>query len=387
MERFHGESELPAMPARTKIEKISIADTIPLWQQHLQSQHGDTDTVRHRLVYLRRFERVCSTGRKPLMVCDIHAGHLADVFNSYGDRQFASKNNLLVALRAYLRWCVRRHFIDRDDADDAISDRKRVAYQPAPKYRMPEHLLPKALEVAGNSHPQRRAVVAMTLSTLARESELSPLRLSDLDLEERTVQLYRRKTKRYSTDRFDPYWFGELTAWLEWYAADQGYASPQEMINAHPDWYLIPRMTAHGGNCANAYKKIHPDLQYKRMEYVVKYVLDELGIETPCGNGDSVKNLREGMHMFRRSGARAMFKHLSNGHGRHQALLMVKAKLDHKSLEQTITYIGADDDRDELNEYLLEDTMYGFAAPAVVPPPPGVTVLPVGEARERRRAV
>jgi hypothetical protein len=311
------------------------------------------------------------------MVCDIHTGHIADVFNSYGTDQHASRNQLLVAVRAWLKWCVRRRFVDRDDADDALAGRKRVKYEPAPRYRMPEDRIPEALEVAGKSHQQRRAVVAMTLSTLARESEVSFIRLEKLDLEARTVLLYRVKTRRWTLDRFDPYWFTELMDWLSWYATDQGFATPEEMIKAHPEWYLIPRLTAHGGTSPNAYKKIHPDMPYKRMEYVVKYVLDEMGIETPGGNGDSVTHMREGMHMLRRSGARAMLKHLAGTKGNDQALMMVKAKLNHKDIRQTLTYIGVDEERDFLNEYLVEETMYGFAVPDAAPPS-GAQVLPFG---------
>jgi hypothetical protein len=107
------------------------------------------------------------------------------------------------------------------------------------------------------------------------------------------------------------------------------------------------------------------------MQRVAKRVLDGLEVEG-TREGKSVSHLGEGMHTIRRSGARAMLKHLSEHYGHDRALVQVSIMLDHKDTKMTLRYIGMEQEREELNDWLKGHSMYGES-----PEPPGATVIPL----------
>jgi len=96
------------------------------------------------------------------------------------------------------------------------------------------------------------------------------------------------------------------------------------------------------------------------MEWAVKRILVRLGVQGR--DGLLRKHLGEGMHTIRRSGARAMFDHLALDLGNDKALLQVSVMLNHQGTQQTLSYIGLDIEREQLNDWLRGNSMYSPAA-------------------------
>ena len=72
----------------------------------------------------------------------------------------------------------------------------------------------------------------------------------------------------------------------------------------------------------------------------------ELGYSGPAYKG------KTGNHALRRSGARMLLDHFRLNQGEQSALLRVSQMLGHKSIKDTMTYIGRDIENDQLHSLL-----------------------------------
>lgn len=331
---------------------ISVLSTLPAWQEEMQARGKAKSTISGRLGYIRRMAEACSTPGHPLLAKNVGPMQVAKGLARQGSG--SARASFLQALRAWFDWATRMHYTTRNQATDAIGDLKAGAHTRKPKFYLPVERFEEALNVAGAIHPQRRMILALMLFTLARQGELSRLQLTHIHLEDRTLNLFRQKTKRYTDAPMPPDLYEELVTWLTWFAADQGYESADQMMREHPDWFLVPRMARHG----KVYVLL-PDTRFMRLESVVKSVLDGLEVVTP--NGKCVRHLGEGGHTIRRSGARALLKHfIATGEGKDQALLRVQLMLNHRSQEMTLRYIGMDLEELELHGWMRTHSMYGL---------------------------
>jgi integrase len=212
-----------------------------------------------------------------------------------------------------------------------------------------------------------RAIIALALYTLARQSEIKNIRLCDYDAGKGEIRLYREKRDRWTTTGVTPELGGELYRWEVTYAREMGYMSPHTMIREHPEWLLVPSRGRGNG-------RLQPEVPVGVMARVAKRLLTDLGVQG-TRHGKAVDHLGEGMHTFRRSGARAFLKQLSEGLGHQRALVQVSLMLDHEDLKQTIRYIGMEQEREELNDWLRGNSMY-----ATPEPPRGGSVVPIRRA-------
>jgi integrase len=275
------------------------------------------------------------------------------------------RNNCLESARAFLNWAEKWGYL----RPGLTAARLLEGYKGRKAERQPKHYLdaeefPAALEAAGERHPVDRAVVALALFTLARASEIAPLRLRDLDFTKREVRLYREKRDRWTITGLTPELVDELNGWLAAYADETGYWSCHTMAREHPDWLVTPSRSRGNG-------RLQPEVPITAMERVAKRLLTDLGVTT-TRPGKSTDHLGEGMHTFRRSGARAFLKSLSEGLGHQRALIQVSLMLDHDDLKQTIRYIGVEQERAELNDWLRGHSMYGNPEP-----PQGGVLVPL----------
>lgn len=312
-------------------------------ERHLSAVYGP------RIGFLRTVQKV--KGSRPTM---------GQIDNGCVDQFFAAhthsagyRTNKIESLRLFLRWAENRGLLRSGlTADKLLEGYKGKRGQRQPKYYIPAEDFPALLAVA---HSERdRAVLAVALYTLARQGEIAAVALKDLDLDRKIIKIYRQKRKRWTETAMAPEFYAELTQWLKVYADKQGYRDYLSMMREHPHWLLVPaRRTWYGGGW-----EIHPETQISAMERIVKMALTDLGV-TSTEEGLSVKHKGEGMHTIRRSGARALFSRLIQKVGYEGALTFVQALLDHETQEMTLKYIGMDWVKEQLNNWLLTNSMYG----------------------------
>jgi integrase len=351
--------------------KVTVQQALVLYHEEMVSLGLAPGTVRLRESHLRRFAEACDQVKREMSggrraACEtgqLAPAHVARFFSGLTGAQ-GDRNNALTAVRGFLRYLERCRYIEHGVPDELLGERKS---RPAP--RKPKHYIDvgqfsEALEVAAGHHPEDRAIVALALYTLGRQSEILGLRLKDVRLRDRELLMQRPKTKDYLAITISPDLAGEMSWWLSWYASHTGYDSPLAMMAANPDWYLAPRRRYSPGagstgrfSVGEASFRLLPEVPGTQLERVVKRVLTGLGVEVE--DGTSVRHKGEGIHTIRRSGARALLDHLALEVGEDKALLRVSTMLGHSNTQMTLLYIGRDIERKQLNDWLMDNPMYG----------------------------
>jgi integrase len=351
--------------------KLTVQQALVLYHEEMVSLGLAPGTVRLRESHLRRFADACdqvkremSGGRRAACMTEqLTPVHVARFFTGLSGAQ-GDRNNALTAVRGFIRYLERSRYIETGAAGQLLGERKSKPAPRKPKHYIPVEQFSEALEVAAGHHPEDRAVVALALYTLARQSEILGLRLENLRLRDREIVMRRQKTKDYLSITISPDLAGELSWWLSWYASHTGYDSPVAMMTANPGWYLVPRRkyTAGGGDSSKfsvsgASFTLRPEVPGTQLERVIKRVLTGLGVEVE--DGLVVRHKGEGIHTIRRSGARALLDYLALEVGEDKALLRVSTMLGHANTQMTLTYIGRDIERKQLNDWLMDNPMYG----------------------------
>lgn len=341
--------------------QVTIGEAITEYERELRSLGRSESTIRVYLIYLHQFAQTC--GVQASVKAAASPARVTAYFATC--RSQHTRNGSLAALRGFLAWAVRMRYLPAASAEIALQGRQTRKVERQPKHYVDVADFPRLLDCAGESHPIERAVIALALYTLCRQSEIIGLRLQDVDLANRKLRVYRNKRKRWTEVTISPDLHAELIEWLEWYADHTETWMVDTMMSTHPDWHLIPHWAyikvrdEKGGafTGTNGDAVITPDASPRRLEGVLKRALTKLGVKTR--NGDSVKHLGEGIHTIRRSGARALLDHLEGAVGADRALLMVSAMLDHDDTQMTLRYIGKHIDKERLDDYLRGHSMYG----------------------------
>jgi integrase len=342
---------------------LTVTSAVPLFAGYAAARGLSPGTVKRHRVTVGAFARACREVKDPGVTVDQIDHECIAAYMAAHEGGQGARNNKLESLKAFLNWAHKSGYL-ATPPNVLLDGYKCRKAERQPKYYLDREDFPAALEAAGGRHPADRAIVALALYTLARASEIAGVRLCDYDAAKGEIRLYREKRDRWTTTGVTPELASELYRWEVTYAREMGYLSPHMMIREHPDWLLVPsRSRGHG--------RLQPTQPVQVMERVAKRVLTDLGVTT-TRPGKSVDHLGEGMHTFRRSGARAFLKALSEGLGHERALTQVKIMLDHDDLQQTMRYIGVDQEKDELNEWLKGNSMYGET-----PEPPGASVIPI----------
>lgn len=327
---------------------ITVRQAVHAYAQELASLGKSANTIRVYTLYLHKLAMAC--GNCP--VDAISPGHVTAFFGSLPSQPV--RNLALPAVRGFMAWAVRVGYLSDSAARAAVGPRTAKRTGRRPKHYIPVDQFGAALASAGDTHPLDRAVIALALYTLCRQSELSALQLKHVDLAGRSLTVWRQKRQRWTQVVIPPDLYRELANWLMWLANHTGCEGVTGMLREHPDWHVIPHHRR--GQAVT----IDPGRSATRLEFVVKRVLDGLGVASE--NGRSVRHLGEGMHAIRRSGARALLDHLEGVAGKDRALNMVTKALDHDDPSQTLRYIDMDVDKQRLDNYLRTNPMYGTQA-------------------------
>lgn len=344
-----------------------VSEAVPRFTEYLRGRGLAEGTVKRHAWAAGEFARSCQVAKGPRATMgQVDPECVSRFFASIEGGQ-GSRNNKLETVRAFLNWAEKFRLLRPGFTCAGLLE----GYRCRKAERQPKHYIsaaefPAALDIAGSRNPCDRAVIAVALYTLARASEIRVLRLRDLDLANGNINLYREKRNRWTVTGVTPELDQEMRVWLQAYAQEVGYFTPVTMVREHPDWLLTP--SRQGWNCGF---RLQPDKPICAMERIAKRVLTGLGVTTTA-KGKAVDHLGEGMHTIRRSGARELFKHLSTTEGKDQALIRVQAILDHEDSKETLRYIGMDREKDEANDWLRGNSMYGQP-----PAPLGGAVIPI----------
>jgi integrase len=250
-----------------------------------------------------------------------------------------SLNNLITVGRSFTKWCQARGFMD---SGQNPCHRRYIKEPKKVHDYIPIGMFPALLDSAAN--PRDRILLAMGLYTLARSDEITSRRIQDVDLS--TGYIGMTITKTYDSDLIpiSSELDRELRRWLTAYADECG--------PLQPDWMLIP------GSQSKGFQTITwtPKRTLGRPEDAVKRALAPL---------DWSFSSRTGMHLLRRSAARAMFDELV-AMGYDGALRRVQTWLHHSSMSQTEQYIGLSLDRQSRDQDTIGQDMFPSLA-GVVP--------------------
>lgn len=346
---------------------LKIENALEAFEEYDLSRGLAAGTVRRHLMVVRRFARTCDAVKgKGSTLGQIDHQCVSRFFAELGGST-GHRNNALESLKAFLTWAEKFGYLRPGfTVAKLLEGYKSRVPERTPKYYLTAQEFPVALAAAGERNPIDRAVLAIAIYTLARQSEISSLRLCDYDRDTQTLRIFRHKRQRWTETGVTPELEAELRDWLNKYARLTGYLSPVTMIREHPEWHLVPsRQSWHGGF------RPMPEKPIAAMERVAKRALNDLGVQG-TRTGKSRDHLGEGMHTIRRSGARAMLKHLSEQLGHDRALIQVCIMLDHQDTKMTLKYIGMDLEKSELNDWLRGHSMYGQTDP-----PPMAAVVPL----------
>lgn len=242
----------------------------------------------------------------------------------------ASTVNLATAcLRSFFKWAIERGYRSQEAGSPVLGRRYRPR-EAKTLTRVPLAQFPALLEAARS--PRDRMLLALGIYTMARKEEITGIRIRDVDLDSGEIQIYVSKSNVFDRRPISTELDLELRRWLTAYAEEVG---PLE-----PDYFLVPAV--HGGTRSKTTHgwRLRPRKQMVSPEDVVHSVLKPLGIDD---------SYHSGMHVLRRSAARARFDELT-AQGYDGALRQVSAWLNHKSTAQTEIYLGLELDRANRDE-------------------------------------
>lgn len=320
---------------------IRLSEAIVEYQEHMKSRDMAPRTIHNHMQVLRRGLAVWGD----IYVASIQPGHIDRLFatQSWGPK---TRNLYLSNLRSgFLTWCRRHNYMRKDyDPTDGWRNAKVVRRE---QPRIGVEMFPDLLDAAGTLRD--RAIIALGLFTMARGSEITNIKIKDLDFDNSTVFLYRQKTKEEDIMPMSLELREEMLAWLAHYREQQnGYLDP--------DWYVIPACKPLPMAWDPAVCKLQPTgapppyvpFQRVRKPYdAVKRAMRNLGLE----------DYRAGIHLTRRSSARAYYD-LLVAQGFDHAILRVGSVLGHKDTKTTQIYLGITVEREQRNSALAGKAMF-----------------------------
>jgi integrase len=259
-----------------------------------------------------------------------------------GGYSIGTVNNTQSGLSAFFKWCRTRGITA--PMFDPIAGRRYFPAQDKPRLYIPLADFPKVLDAC--TSPRDRALMALGLYTLGRQSEIINLRVKHLDLASGHLSMTIFKSYKSDVMPLSSELDSEMRRWL--------LAYQEECGPLDKNWFLVPAVKNAGqfGNFILA-----PDRRISKSEDIVRRVVER------CGYTDE----RMGMHLIRRSAARAAFDEMAKD-GYDGALRVVSALLHHASTATTEHYLDLGLDRQRRNARIAGQPLFpSLVAPNVVP--------------------
>lgn len=321
--------------------KLSVA--ITEYERHLVARRLAVNTVKNCKQILARAMREWGD----ILVSSIEPRHIDRLFIA-GAWQPTTQNLYLGQVRSFFNWCRVNGYMARDADPTSTWGTARTPRQ-QDKNRIPVEMFPDLLDAA--PHPRDRAIVALGLYTFSRGSEISTLKIHDLDLGEGLLHMFRHKTLDEDSLPVSEELAREMVRYLNWYRQDQG------ALNG--TWYLTPAkqpdLWKHDPQTRRLVKvdkpsSVKPKVMETKPYRAVQRALRALGLPSHS----------EGVHTLRRSAARAYADAL-RAEGYDGALLRTASFLGHRSTKVTEVYIGWGLERDQRNRMVKGKPMFPAA--------------------------
>jgi integrase len=270
-------------------------------------------------------------------------------------------NSHLSCLSAFTKWCRSRRYLG--GGADPTANTRAIRVMLEPRTRIDPKDFAAFLDVC--STPLERIVVALGLFLFIRSSEITALRVKDVDLDRQEILVHVMKSQLVDVMPICQELDTELRRWLTWYSMD--IQSPLE-----GEYYLVPQRrrrplgndgSGPGGGFMvfRPHNNCVPDHQLQRAHRYVQKPLAAFGVDL---RGDDGKSTMEGVHTLRRSGARALFDQMVDEGSYDGVLRYVAAMLHHKTTVMTERYLGLDVDVKKRNDLLKGRRM--FQTPASI---------------------
>jgi integrase len=252
----------------------------------------------------------------------------------------STHNNYRARLKVFFTYCKNSGFTALDNyltGVEPLPEPKKRRQQPPPS------LLLQLLDQAECA--MHRAYLATAINTACRASEITGMRVGDVDFARSEVFVTVVKTREEDEMPLTADLERELRLWLVEYAELLGRP-------LRADDYLFPART--GNTISTHYldeatgQRVyvrtpfvwHPDRPVQRTEKIVKHALGSVGLPTRY----------EGTHTIRRAVARAYFDSLSTELGYDAGLRTVSALLHHSNMATTERYLGLSSERRRRDE-------------------------------------
>ena len=335
--------------------KDLLSDSVDAYMRHRTSQNYSRGTLKVDTQVLKKFLAVCGN----IYCHQITHRHVERHFEEVSKtRQAASLKNDHGVLVRFFKWA--RHTGRMSVESDPMFGRRQPKAVKRERNRLHVTRFTELLEAAEARDPRDRALCALLLYTLGRDSEITDLRIRDLDLSAGWLKVRIHKTGQEDTLPVSVELDREMRRWLTHYAA---ISAPLQ-----PWYYLVPARAVFPvqdgqGRILRHDSDYRPEKKIGGAGRIVNPILDSIGFPVVDENG---KPCGEGSHTIRRSGARALFDDLVEG-GYDHSLRIVQSLLHHSSVTMTERYIGITADRRSRDDIIRGKTMFHVDEGNVVP--------------------
>lgn len=327
-----------------------LSDAVEAYMRHRTSQSYSKGTLKVDRQVLTKFLAV--TGNIYChQITDRHVQrHFEEVSKT---RQAASLKNDHGVLVRFFKWA--RHTSRMPVDSDPMFGRRQPKAIKRERNRLPVSRFAEFLEAAEGRDPRDRALCALLLYTLCRDSEVTDLRIRDLDLRAGWLKVRIEKTGVEDLLPISEELEREMRRWLTHYAKVAGPLEPWH--------YLVPARSVYPihderGRILRHESNYRPAKQVGGAGRIVNPILEKIGFPVVDENG---KPCGEGSHTIRRSGARALFDALVDG-GYDHALRLTQSMLHHSSVTMTERYLGITADRRSRDDIIRGKALYPSAS-------------------------
>lgn len=326
-----------------------LSPAIEAYMRHRTSQNYSKGTLKVDRQVLTKFLAV--TGN--IYCHQITHRHVERHFEEVSKtRQAASLKNDHGVLVRFFKWA--RHTGRMPVESDPMFGRRQPKAVKRERNRLHVTRFNELLEAAEERDPRDRALCALLLYTLGRDSEVTDLRIRDLDLSAGWLKVRIHKTGQEDTLPVSSELDAEMRRWLTHYA---------KIARGLEPWhYLVPArgvfpIKDDRGRILKHESTYRPDKKIGGAGRIVNPILEKIGFPVVDENG---KPCGEGSHTIRRSGARAFFDALVEG-GYDHALRVTQSLLHHASVTMTEHYLGLSADRRSRDDIVRGKMMYSVS--------------------------
>lgn len=332
------------MPPRSQ----TLSDAMTEYELHRKALGVTPQSLNNEMRFLRLL--LAHVGN--IQLRNMRDRHVDEFFLTRQERLATSTwNHELSMAKTFFKYCERKRWFGPEG--NPIAHRKGRKFTPRPRLRIPATEFPRLLDCAED--PRDRAVVALGIYLLMRQSEIQALRVGHVNLPTGEVSVEIPKTRQRDVMPISEELDTELRRWLTAYTEDLG----RPLASTDP---LIParHRSRWGEEPPSRYNPAQPMF---RPYQAAQRALADAGYD--MRDPSTGKSNAEGVHTLRRSAARAVFDQLVDG-GYDGALRVVQSLLHHQNSEMTERYLGIELDVKRRDEMFKGKAMFAKPADNVV---------------------